>query len=127
MAKFVQVLTTDQRLRQTKSIKKKLMSAFGSMDPERMKLCAPLIETAAHYAVSLKEIDMLYVRDGVVEEYMNGANQFGLKKSVAAELKPKYTTAYQNIIKQLIDLLPTESEQDAAAELMDFINGGDAD
>ena len=82
-----------------------------------------LIEEAAMYSVMLSEINAIIERDGIVDTYKNGENQYGTKKSVAAELKPKYTATYQSLIRQLTELLPTESEKDAAKELMDFLNG----
>ena len=65
---------------------------------------------------------MLYQRDGIAEYYQNGKEQWGVKKSVAAELRVKYTATYQKLIIQLASLLPSEDEKAAAAELMDFIN-----
>lgn len=88
-----------------------------------LKLNEQLIEEAAMYATTLQEINEIITRDGVVDFYQNGENQWGSKKSVAAELKPKYTSTYQSLIKQLSELLPTENEKDAAKEIMDFIQG----
>lgn len=93
------------------------------MDPELLKMNEQLIEEAAMYASTLQEINDIIARDGVVDFYQNGENQWGTKKSVAAELKPKYTATYQSLIRQLSDLLPTESEKDAAKEIMDFLQG----
>lgn len=88
-----------------------------------LKLNEQLIEETAMYATTLKEINEIITRDGVVDFYQNGENQWGTKKSVAAELKPKYTSTYQSLIRQLSELLPTESEKDAAKELMEFLQG----
>ena len=93
------------------------------MDPELLKMNEQLIEETAMYASTLQEINEIIARDGVVDFYQNGENQWGTKKSVAAELKPKYTATYQSLIRQLSDLLPTESEKDAAKEIMDFLQG----
>ena len=73
------------------------------------------------YACAIYECNLLYVRDGMSETYQNGENQWGVKKSVAAELRPKYTATYQSLIKQLTGLLPSEDEKAVAAELMEFI------
>lgn len=88
-----------------------------------LKMNEQLIEETAMYASTLQEINEIIARDGVVDFYQNGENQWGTKKSVAAELKPKYTATYQSLIRQLSDLLPTESEKDAAKEIMDFLQG----
>lgn len=96
---------------------------MNSVDPEVLKLNEQMIEEAAMYATTLQEINEIITRDGIVDFYQNGENQWGTKKSVAAELKPKYTSTYQSLIKQLSDLLPTENEKDAAKELMEFLQG----
>lgn len=88
-----------------------------------LQLNKQVIEETAMYATTLQEINEIITRDGVVDFYQNGENQWGTKKSVAAELKPKYTSTYQSLIRQLSELLPTESEKDAAKELMEFLQG----
>ena len=95
------------------------LSVFRSLQ----HIYAQLIDDAASYACAIYECNLLYIRDGMSEEYKNGENQWGVKKSVAAELRPKYTTVYQNIIKQLACLLPSEDEKAVAQELMEFIRG----
>lgn len=50
------------------------------------------------------------------------AKTSGASKSVAAELRVKYTATYQKLIAQLAALLPSEDEKAAAQELMEFIN-----
>ena len=88
-----------------------------------LQLNKQVIEETAMYATTLQEINEIITRDGIVDFYQNGGNQWGTKKSVAAELKPKYTSTYQSLIRQLSELLPTESEKDAAKELMEFLQG----
>lgn len=81
-----------------------------------------MIDDAASYACAIHECNLLYMRDGLTDYYKNGENQWGTKKSVAAELRVKYTTTYQGLIKQLAGLLPSEDEKAAAAELMEFLD-----
>lgn len=121
MSKFIQIWTEDQRKKEIKANARKIKQALKSADPEALKLNAQLIDETATYAANLKEINALIERDGVVDYYQNGKDQWGTKKSVAAELKPKYTQAYQSLVKQLSGLLPSEKETSAAAELMEFL------
>ncbi len=121
MAKFVQIWTEDQRKKEIKANIRKIKQSLKSADPEILKINAQLIEEAATYAANLKEINALINRDGMVDYYQNGKDQWGTKKSVAAELKPKYTQTYQSLVKQLSGLLPSENETSAAAELMEFL------
>ena len=120
--KFQQIYTKDERIWLIHKNKLEIKQALKSVDKDTLKLYEKVIDEAAQYATSLSEINAIIARDGFVDSYQNGENQYGTKKSVAAELKPKYTQTYQTLIKQLSELLPTEGEKDAAAELMDFIN-----
>ena len=120
--KFQQIYTKDERIGLIHKNKLEIKRTLKSVDKDTLKLYEKVIDEAAQYATSLSEINAIIARDGFVDSYQNGENQYGTKKSVAAELKPKYTQTYQMLIKQLSELLPTEGEKDAAAELMDFIN-----
>lgn len=121
MDKFEQILTNSERKKIIGKNKRAIKAALKDVDPATLKLYAQLIDDAASYACAIYECNLLYIRDGMSEEYKNGENQWGVKKSVAAELRPKYTTVYQNIIKQLACLLPSEDEKAVAQELMEFI------
>jgi hypothetical protein len=57
-----------------------------------------------------------------VEEYQNGANQYGVKKCSEVEIYNTMIKNYSSIIKQLIDLLPNDSKG-SGDELLDFISG----
>jgi hypothetical protein len=119
---FEQVLTKEERIKLIAKNKRGIKSALADVPPETMKLYANLIDDAASYACAIHECNLLYERDGIAEYYQNGENQWGIKKSVAAEIRTKYTATYQKLISQLAGLLPSEDEKAAAAELMEFIN-----
>ena len=53
------------------------------------------------------------------EEYQNGQNQRGLKKSAAAEVHISLTKNLNAIMKQLLDLVPPAQEESRLAALMD--------
>lgn len=122
--KFDQILTESERKKIIAKNKKAIKAALKDVDPVVLKLYSQLIDDAASYACAIYECNLLYVRDGMSETYKNGEKQWGVKKSVAAELRPKYTVTYQGLIKQLTSLLPSEDEKNAAAELMEFLNQG---
>lgn len=122
MQRFEQVLTKEERIKLIAKNKRGIKSALTDVPPETMKLYTNLIDDAASYACAIHECNLLYERDGIAEYYQNGENQWGIKKSVAAEIRTKYTATYQKLISQLAGLLPSEDEKAAAAELMEFIN-----
>lgn len=122
MEKFQQILTESDRKKIIDKNRKAIRKALQAVDPETLKLYVNLIDDAASYACAIYECNLLYMRDGISEYYQNGENQWGVKKSVAAELRVKYTATYQKLITQLAALLPSEDEKAAAQELMEFIN-----
>jgi hypothetical protein len=122
MEKFQQILTESDRKKIIDKNRKAIRKALQAVDPETLKLYVNLIDDAASYACAIYECNLLYMRDGISEYYQNGENQWGVKKSVAAELRVKYTATYQKLIAQLAALLPSEDEKAAAQELMEFIN-----
>lgn len=124
MDKFEQILTESERKKIIAKNKRAIRATLKDVDPATLKLYAQLIDDAASYACAIYECGLLYMRDGMSETYQNGENQWGVKKSVAAELRPKYTATYQALIKQLTGLLPTEDEKNAAQELMEFLGKG---
>ncbi|HAC61258.1 MAG TPA: hypothetical protein DCF66_03710 [Lachnospiraceae bacterium] len=122
MEKFEQILTESDRRQIIAKNRRGILAALKEVDRATLKIYDQLITDAASYACAIYECNLLYMRDGISEYYQNGENQWGVKKSVAAELRVKYTATYQKLIIQLTGLLPSEDEKAAAAELMDFIN-----
>ena len=122
MEKFQQILTESDRKKIIDKNRKAIRKALQAVDSETLKLYINLIDDAASYACAIYECNLLYMRDGISEYYQNGENQWGVKKSVAAELRVKYTATYQKLIAQLAGLLPSEDEKAAARELLEFIN-----
>lgn len=122
MEKFQQILTESDRKKIIDKNRKAIRKALQAVNPETLKLYVNLIDDAASYACAIYECNLLYMRDGISEYYQNGENQWGVKKSVAAELRVKYTATYQKLIAQLAALLPSEDEKAAARELLEFIN-----
>jgi len=125
MPKFEQILTESDRRKLIAQNRRIIRKALDGVDAETLKLYDQLIDDAASYACAIHECSLLYMRDGLSEYYQNGETQWGVKKSVAAELRVKYTATYQKLIMQLASLLPSEDEKAAAKELLDFIRGGD--
>lgn len=123
MKEFEQIYDEEKRRRLWKKNIGNIKKTLKEADKTLVKLNEQLIEETAVYAAMLQEINEIIARDGVVDFYQNGLNQWGTKKSVAAELKPKYTATYQSLVKQLSEMLPEENEKDAAQELMEFLQG----
>lgn len=135
---FIQIYTEKKRKSLIKTEKRKLESIYMKLDEAVAKSSEKLLNDAAFMAVTLDELRQIIQRDGPVEQYQNGENQKGLKKSAAVEAYDKMVNTYARIIKQLVDMLPKvirlqknengeetveEIEDDTAAELMAYVKG----
>ena len=103
-----------------KAEQKKLKSIISQLPEDLVKITEGLVEDASFMAEQLEKLRIYINENGWSEEYKNGANQFGKKTSVEADMYVKVQKAYQSIIRQLTDFLPTQttSQND---ELLDFL------
>lgn len=132
MGEFVHVYTEKQRISKIKKEKKRLAEIFKDIETTKTKLIEKLIDEAAFQSVTLEETREIIKRDGIVEEYQNGANQWGVKKSSAVEVYDKMVNTYSRVIKQLCELLTerengddsdTDKAENPAEELMAYVKG----
>ena len=100
MKEFEQIYSQEERQKMFRKNINAIKKSLSSADQELLKLNKQLIEEAAVYAATLQEINEIIKRDGLVDFYQNGVNQWGTNKSVAAELTPKYTATYHSLIRQ---------------------------
>ena len=100
----------------------KLKRIFKNIEPDKRQIVEKLVGNAAFMAESLDELQEAIREKGFVEEYQNGANQFGVKKCSEVEIYNTMIKNYSSIIKQLVELLPNDA-QPSGDELLDFISG----
>ena len=98
---------------------KRLLKVFEGLEPNKLQTVAALIDRAAYITVSLQELEVELNRDGWVEEYFNGRNQSGVKKSAAAEVHISLTKNLNAIMKQLLDLVPPAQKESRLTALID--------
>ena len=68
-----------------------------------------LIQNAAFMTVTLDELQKAINQKGMVEEYQNGANQKGFKKTVEVEIYNAMVKNQISIFKQLSELMPMDA------------------
>ena len=103
--------------------KRRLTAIFQKKEgesPETVKLkrkkkesVESLIEEAAFMAGSLYELRRIIEEKGYVEEYQNGQNQKGFKKTCEVEIYNTMIKNYMSCVKQLTDMLPKEAAKQA--------------
>lgn len=101
--------------------KKKLEGIIKDIPEDKKKLVEGLIADASFMAEQLEVLRTYIAKNGWSEEYQNGANQRGKKTSVEADMYVKVQKAYQSIIRQLNDFIPTGTAS-KGDELLDFMN-----
>lgn len=128
MEQITKIYSERKRAGDINKEKKRLREIFKNIETNKTALIEKLIEEAAFQSVTLEETRELIKKTGVIEEYQNGANQKGVKKSSAVEVYDKMVNTYSRIIKQLCDLLPAKinfeggkGEKDPAAEIMEYV------
>ena len=86
--------------------KKRLLAIFAGLDPNKLNTVEALIDRAAFITISLQDLEDQLNEYGWTEEYTNGRNQSGVKKSAAADAHISLTKNLTAIMKQLLDLVP---------------------
>lgn len=100
-----------------------LVSIFSNLQEDTRKTVLPMIEKVAFMSVTLDDLQDDININGVTEQYQNGANQFGVKKSAAIDVYNTMIKNYTSLMKQLTDFLPKdESPNKAGDDLKRFIN-----
>ncbi len=80
------------------------------IDDDKLKIANELINDIAFLTVESIELKEQVQTFGTTEEYQNGANQRGRKKSAAFEAYLNLIKQKSALIKQLTDLLPVTEE-----------------
>lgn len=96
----------------------RLKRAFRDLDKNKMSTVKQLISTAAFLSVTLRDLEEEINRNGVTEEYQNGANQYGVKQSAAAVTHIAMTKNLTAIMKQLADLVPAEKKKKSRLQML---------
>lgn len=106
--------------------KRKLGGIYKKLDEKTKKATENLVEEAAFMGASLHELRQKIAEKGYTEEYQNGANQKGVKKSAEVEIYNTMIKNYMAVIKQLTDLVPKERVATKTNDgFEDFVNGRD--
>lgn len=101
-----------------KEEKRRLSEIFRDLEPNKLSTCQALIDRAAFITISLEDLEEQLNLTGWVEEYQNGENQYGNKKSAAADVHISLTKNLNAIVKQLLELVPPAQKESRLAAMM---------
>lgn len=107
--------TRESRIRKER---KRLLAIFADMDPNKLETVKALIDRVAFITINLQDLEADIIRDGWTEEYQNGREQSGMKKSAAADVHISLTKNLNALTKQLLDIVPPAQRQSKLNELM---------
>lgn len=101
----------------------RISGALESVPQDKLTAAEKLMREAAYMTEIIADAREEIDANGIIEEYQNGENQFGRKKSPAVEIYDRAVNSYAKIIKQLTDLMPDKSAaQEAGAALRAFLD-----
>lgn len=84
---------------------------YDGIDENKFAVIFPLIRDAAFMRITLDELSATINKTGAVEEYKNGAEQYGLKQSAALQSYNNLMKVYVSTLKNLFSYLPLSKEQ----------------
>ena len=122
-AGFQGIYTEEERKALISKEFRKLKKNLKEIDETRKLTVEKLFREAAFMTVTLDETRQIIARDGIIEEYQNGANQKGLKKSSAVEVYDKMITTYTKVVEQINKALPEPIPPDVSDTIMRFAFG----
>lgn len=110
----------EEKKKKIDSEKRKLKRVLKDIPDDTKKAVDKLIGNAAFMGVSLEILQDDINKNGWECEYKNGENQYGTKKSPAAELYNPLLKNYASVIAQLCSLLPVDGAE--RSEVFGFFN-----
>ncbi len=84
---------------------KKMRKMIVGMDKDHREIVESLIENAAFMCETLRDLQKEIDENGVVEEYRNGANQYGYKTSSVVVAYNQMIKNYNQTCRQIMDIV----------------------
>ncbi len=115
-------MKTSDREARIKKENARLRKIFAELPSNELAFVTPLLKNMAFMAVTLEDLQEEINATGAVDEYQNGAAQFGKKASSTIQAYNAILKNYLSATDKLIARLPREQRKSALADLM---AGGD--
>lgn len=91
----------------------RLKKLYRDLPKDKMNLVTSLIGNVAFMTITLEDLQQQINLEGPVSRYQNGENQWGTKKSPEVDIFNTMIKNQSAIVKQLIDLIPTQSDSES--------------
>ena len=103
-----------------RSIFTKTKARIKELPPERKERALKLLDKAEFMEAELTKLQDVLREKGWTEEYKNGANQYGIKKSTEGEIYNAMIKNYALVLEKLDNLFPKD-DSIKSDEFMEFV------
>ncbi|MBC3901523.1 hypothetical protein GH811_18145 [Acetobacterium malicum] len=115
-------LEKEKKIRQEKNRIAKIYKNIN-MDRDITKVLDGLISDAAFMRISIEEVKQKLIKEGLMEKFKNGSQEF-MREKPEAKLFLNFMKQYANTMKQLIDLMPVQVKDEEQDQLLQFFQSG---
>ncbi|HEB4999950.1 TPA: hypothetical protein R0E49_000458 [Clostridioides difficile] len=115
-----------ERLEKEKKIKQeinRIKRNYKDLEKEKVKVLDGLVNEAAFLKISLEETREILLKEGLTEIFEQGKQRFE-RERLQVKIYMSFMKLYSNVMKQLIDTIPSDVKQHEEDELMEFIKKG---
>lgn len=110
-----------QRESKIRRTRKQLAEEYEELNPKDNPSVDATISRMAFLMVHIEEQEKIINRDGTVEEYKNGENQFGVKDSTTTKIHDRMFNDFMKAKKQLDDMKTNDSGKNSpGSTISDF-------
>lgn len=100
---------------------KPIRDLIDTLPDAKKSIATGLLDKAVFMDSELLKLQKILKSKGWVEEYQNGANQSGMKKSSEADVYNAMIKNYNATLKQISDLFPEDSGAEVKDPLLAYI------
>ena len=118
---MAEVMSIKQELSKEEKTNKemsRLKKIFKDLEKNKLQAVESLIRNAAFMSVSLDEIQEIINKDGYIEDYINSAGRTATRQSEAVKIHIAMTKNHQSIIKQLVEMVPSEKKKESKLQAL---------
>ncbi|EMJ5511692.1 hypothetical protein I4P46_02295 [Clostridioides difficile] len=115
-----------EQLEREKKIKQevnRLKRNYKDLEKEKVKTLDGLINEAAFLKISLEETREILTKEGLTEIFKQGKQEFE-RERLQVKIYLNFMKLYSSVMKQLIDIIPSDIKQEEEDELIEFIKKG---
>lgn len=115
-----------EQLEKEKKIKQevsRLKKNYKDLEKEKVKILDGLVSEAAFLKISLEETREILIREGLTEIFKQGKQEFE-RERLQVKIYLNFMKLYSSVMKQLIDIIPSDIKQEEEDELIEFIKKG---